>query len=167
MDDNELIEGEIIEPEDERRPGPVGDVADQFWNELVLPPRRFGDVLDHLREAISAQLKERITQERLGDLLGGVDQVTVGRWMRGEQRPQKEALLKIVALAQQFGMTNVTLASLRQSLAIESDEYLALDPRVRRLDVLLSRESEAFRVEFFEVIYAIYHLLRGDTRKGL
>jgi transcriptional regulator with XRE-family HTH domain len=124
-------------------------------------------VLQHIREQISAQLGQPVTQERFGELLGNVNQVTISRWQRGEQRPQREQLVKIVTLAQQFGLKNVTLESLRKSLAMESDEYLALDPRVRRLDILLSREDEDFKTEFFEVIYAVFHILKGVRRKGL
>ena len=167
MDDDQLIDGELVdddsqEPQDDR---PAGE---RFWSEqLTLPPRKFGQLLAHIREEISSQTGQRVTQETFGEMLGNVNQVTISRWQRGEQRPQREQLVKIVMLAEQYGLKNVTLARLQQSLKLEADEYLALDARLRRIDDLLSREDENFKAEYYETMVAIYHLLRGTRRDGL
>lgn len=166
LDDNQPIDGEILddsqEPQDDR---PIGE---RFWDTLVLPPRNFGAVLRHIREEISNQVDRRITQDEFGQLLGDVDQVTISRWERDEQKPQREQLLKIVMLCQQYkGLENITLARLQQALQRSNEEYMDLDARLRRIDQLLAREDENFKQEYYEVMIAVYHLLKGTRRSGL
>src|SRR5690348_3321644 len=99
-DDHQYIEGEVVPEDDADQPQPDRPIGDQFWQEFSLPPRKFGELLKHIREAISKQVGHVVTQEEFGEMLGGVDQVTISRWQRNTQQPQREQLLKIVRLAE-------------------------------------------------------------------
>jgi hypothetical protein len=156
---DEPIEGQIIEPEQEEDNTPV-----DFWNAFDLPPKPFGELLRNIRLRIGQELGRAVTQEEFGRMLGDVNQVTVGRWQRGDQRPQKAQLEKIVALAGQYGMAGVTLERLQKSLSMDIEEYSSLDPRLRRLDALLNTEEESFKAGFYEIAIAIVYILRGVTR---
>lgn len=168
-DDHQYIEGEVV-PEDEAgQPQGQDDssLSEKFWQEFSLPPRKFGEILKHVRERIAQQLNRPVSQDEFGDMIGDVNQVTISRWQRGVQVPQREQLLKIVRLAEEYGLKNVTLRRLQQSLELETEEYLALDKRLRRIDELLVREDDDFKAEFYETMISIYHLLRGTRRPGL
>jgi len=153
---DEPVEGEIIEPGEDQ---PI-----DFWNNLSLPPRPFGELLKNLRERIAEAAGHSVTQEQFGELLGNVNQVTISRWQRGAQKPQRAQLERIVALAHEYGLHGLTLERLQRSLNLDIDEYASLDPRLRRLDILLSTEDETFRAEFHEAVIAVFYILKGVTR---
>jgi transcriptional regulator with XRE-family HTH domain len=162
------IDGEIIEP------GPDQPEQLEFedpFARFLFPSRPFGELLQNIRERISeAHVAERggrgLTQAEFGEMLGNVDQVTISRWQTGKQKPQKAQLEKIVALAHEYGLRGLTLARLEQSLNRSVEEYAGIDPRVLRLNTLLIAEDETFKEEFFEVVVAIFHLLKGVRRQG-
>jgi hypothetical protein len=173
MSDDSPIDGEIIEggdyPESADNRQDSSSFGNNFWTgnfELAPPP--FGDLLINLRAKIGEQLKRPITQAEFGELLGDIDQVTISRWQRGVQKPQQMQLEKIVMLAHQYGITSLTLTRLQQSLNYDVKAYSLLDPRLKRLDALLTNEDEAFRDEFYEVVIGLLHMLKGVRRnRGL
>jgi len=159
--DGEIMPEEGAEPEQE----PEQEFEDPFAR-FLFPSRPFGELLTSIRERISEQVGRPLTQSEFGEMLGHVDQVTVSRWQTGKQKPQRMQLEKIVTLAHEYGLRGLTLARLEQSLNRSVEEYSGIDPRVIRLNTLLIAEDETFKEEFFEVVIAIFHLLKGVRRQG-
>jgi hypothetical protein len=157
------IEGEIVEPEQD--PEQPIEVEDPFRG-FLFPTRPFGELLLAIRQRIAKAEGRAITQAEFGAMLGHVNQITISRWQVGKQAPQKEHLKQIVELAHQYGMRGLTLARLEQSLHLDIEQFAGIDPRVVRLNTLLLPEDEAFKEEFFEVVIAVYHLLKGVRRSG-
>lgn len=158
------IDGEIIEPGPDSQPDQL-EFEDPFAR-FLFPSRPFGELLQNIRERISEAAGRNLTQAEFGELLGNVDQVTVSRWQTGKQKPQRAQLEKIVALAHDYGLRGLTLARLEQSLNRTIDDYAGIDPRVLRLNTLLIAEDETFKEEFFEVVLAVFHILKGVRRQG-
>ena len=161
MDD--YIEGDVVEPEPEGEQPYVAGPDDPF-SAFLFPTQPFGELLIHIRQRVGDSLGREVTQEEFGDMLGHVNQVTISRWQLGKQKPQEGQLKKIVALAHQHGMRGLTLARLQQSLNMDISRYAAIDPRIERLNTLLLMHDETFKSAFFEVLFALYHLLNSVIR---
>ena len=81
-----------------------------------------------------------------------------------ERNLSVRAFATYAKLAHQYGITGVSLERLQKSLNIDIDEYTALDPGLRRLQILLGGEEEGFREGFYEAAVALYYLVKGVTR---
>ena len=160
---DELIDGELIDYDSGAAPEYIPGPEDPF-SAFLFPTMPFGELLKHIRDRVGQAAGREVTQEQFGKLLGNVDQITVSRWQTGKQKPHQAQLKKIVALAHEYGMRGLTLAKLEQSLHRDVDQYATIDPRVLRLNTLLLVEDEEFKTKFFEVVIAIFHILKGASQ---
>lgn len=157
--DEDYVDGELVGPDIPEEPSLDND---PFAALLSSPP--FGDLLEMIRERIAQARGQRyLTQEELGKLIGA-SQVTISRWQTGRQRPQASQLVEIARVAQEHGLRGITAARLGESLQRDVEAYGAFDPRIIRLNNLLLMESDDFKSRFFEIVMAVYHILRSGRQ---
>lgn len=153
------VEGELVDDAAAWTPD-----RDDPFGQFQFPTVTFGELLKHIRGRVAQYAgKRETTQSEFGALLG-VDQVTISRWELGKQEPQAGHLQNIVRIAHQNGIRGLTLGRLQQVLSRDVSRFADIDPRVQRLNAYLLMEDEAFKAEFFEVVFGILHILRGVVR---
>lgn len=163
----DTVEGEIVQTGSESLEDMDRQAAQDFWDKSRYEVLNdFGDLLKHIRDQLSIKLGHVITQAEFGELLGHTSNVTISRWENGTNRPQPELITRIVEVAQEHGLSGITVDRLNRSLNRAQEDYKGLDPGLRRIELLLSTEDQAFRDNFYEIAIALIKMLKGIASGG-